>query len=154
MYVSSFTTHIDTNAVNKTHNRRQSDDKKSSQSFEVLSAKTPNKAPSLAKNQLPIDYVSNYKALNNKQLLEEQSAFKDAAKTKFTQLNSLSNAHSAYKDNTSIFSFLVKPKATLDQTPRLDRRLPPEAAKTQKNALASLMVNTYIANENYYKVTA
>jgi len=154
MFVSSYNTYIATNSSQKIEKERLETQKTSSTAFKSKLLKAESKDVVLANTKLPLNYISNYKALNNRQQIQEQNLAKSAEKTKFTKINSMTNAKVAYTENSTMFSFLVKPKTTLDQTPRLDTRLPTPALEGQENAKKNIMVNTYIANENYYKITA
>lgn len=157
MFVSSYSTFIDTSATKRIQNDKNNLEKKPKESFSKQLIETTGKDVILSKN-LPLNYISNYKAISNKQALEQQIQGRDEqqvrAKIKFTKLSAQSSAQVSYTDNSKIFSLRVPPKLTLDQTPKLNKKLPVEALKTQEGALKNLMVNTYVANENYYRITA
>ena len=53
-----------------------------------------------------------------------------------------------------MFSLFQKPHATLDQTPKLENTIPKEPSDIKELNMRHKMVNTYIANDNYYKITA
>jgi len=53
-----------------------------------------------------------------------------------------------------MFSLLVKPKQTINQTPKIDQKMPIEAQDAKESVIRSTMVNAYIANDNYYRITA
>lgn len=150
MFVSSYNTYVNVN--NSQRIEKKDTPQKQGESFaQTLSSKT---VPSLSlAPQLPVNYISNYKALSNQQKLQQDTE-QHKEKTKFTKINATVSAKEAYTDNSKIFSFLVRPKATLDQTPKIDKKLPQEIKEIKENNLRHTMVNTYLANENYYKITA
>ncbi len=151
MFVSSYNTYINPNSSDKVQKSREEESKKSSDSFSSKLLTKPAQNLSESSN-LPINYVSNYKVLNNQQKLYEETQNK--SKENFTKINALTNAKDAYSNNSKIFSLLIKPRATLDQTPQVDKRMPVNAQEGKAKSLRHAMINTYIANDNYYKITA
>ncbi|WP_455757800.1 hypothetical protein [Sulfurimonas sp.] len=164
MYVSSYSTYIQTNASDKTTKQRV---EKPSSEFKTFESKT-NKNDTVVsyKNpNLPVDYISKSQVLNNKQEVEYQKQqlqepnqnSANTTKEKINQFsghNSLINAKSAYESNSKMFSLFAKPHVALDQTPTIDKKLPKKAQDAKELSMKNLMVNTYIANDNYYQVTA
>lgn len=165
MFVSSYSTYINTNASDKIQKERSDAQKTITSSFEsALESQTVDKSLSIipARNQLPVNYISNYKALNNQQKLQREQTLegdipkettKSVAQTKFTALSTLQVAQVAYKENFQLFPLRTKPKVTLSQTPKLSSSDSKESLLQQKT-LRHIMVNTYIANDSYYKITA
>lgn len=151
MYVSSFNTYINSESTAKTHSNRGQEKKNSTESFETrLLSKTVKNVDSTPK--FPINYISNYKALNNQQKLQDNS--QNSEKTKFSKLEAEAEAKNAYSDNSKLFSLVLPPRATLDQTPTIDKKLPQNIQDIKEKNLRQTMVKTYISNENYYRVTA
>ncbi len=151
MFVSSYNTFIQTNTSQSNQRERVEKSKPSNNTFaskllqnEVLESKN-------TKN-IPISYISNYKAFSNKQKLED--TFEDINKEKYTQINSINSAKVAYADNSKIFSLFLEPKATQHQTPQIDDKLSSNLQELQKTNMRHKMVNTYIANDKYYQITA
>ena len=139
MFVSSYNTYINTyrTETNKHQNKEGS--------FSLKKGKTvltdlPAKYEEV---RLPFNYISHLKVLRNQQKLQEQT--QQSQKTKFAKVTTLKNAQVAYSENSTMFALLKKPKVPLG---RIHSSLPSNAGIKQ-NAL-----NTYIANDNYYKVTA
>ena len=153
MFVSSYSTYIDTNTTRRSQHERSESVKKPSVSFESKLLQTTPKDVVLG-SKLPLNYISNYKALNNQQKLEEKELTKNPAKMKFSKISSMNSAHIAYGNNSKMFSLIAKPKQTIDQTPRVDKNLPQEAQNIQGDIMKQKMINTYISNENYYHITA
>lgn len=153
MFVSSYSTYIDTSVTKKLQNDKASEPVKKTESF--ASKLLQNTSTSAFTNsKIPLNYISNYKALNNRQLLDSQENKQNSAKTKFSKLSAMSSSKVSYEANTKMFSFLVKPKSTIDQTPRVDKNLPPKAQESQESFMRVKMLNTYIANDNYFRITA
>ncbi len=151
MYVSSFSTYINSESSTRTQKSAPGNTKVNKETFEAkLLSKTVKNVDTSPK--FPINYISNYKALNNQQKLQENH--QNIAKEKFLKLEIQSSAKSAYSENSIIFSKIVPPKATLNQTPRIDKTLPKNIQDIKENNLRHTMVNTYISNESYYKITA
>ncbi|QSZ41134.1 hypothetical protein GJV85_03070 [Sulfurimonas aquatica] len=153
MFVSSYSTYIDTSSSTKAQ-KEKSEPLKLSSSFESKLLKNTTPDLVLPSKKLPVNYISNYKSLHNRQQFEQQSLNIDSSKAQFSKLNSMSGAQVAYAENSKMFSLLQKPKITLNQTPKLDSKLPQEAKKGQESIVRNSMVNTYIENDNYYKITA
>lgn len=157
MFVSSYSTFIDTSATKRIKNDKDELERKPKESFSQKLIETTGKDVLLSKN-LPLNYISNYKALNTKQLIEQQLQGRDEqqikAKIKFTKLSAQSNAQVSYTDNSKMFSLRIPPKLTLSQTPKLDKKLPAETVKAKESIMKNNMINTYVANDNYYRITA
>jgi len=153
MFVSSYSTYIDTTTTKRAQNERTDNAKKTSSSFD--SKLLPSAAKDVVLNsKLPLNYISHYKTLNNQQKLQEKELTQNPAKMKFTKISSMNSANVAYGDNSKMFSLIARPKQTIDQTPKLDKNLPQEAQNIQGNIMKQKMINTYISNENYYNITA
>jgi len=153
MYVSSFSAFAHADIAQKTQKKeiRQSKNNTHTNYAEKLHSQVSKS--SLQQTTLPINYISDYKVLSNQQKLLYDN--KNTQKTlKFFKVKALKNAHTAYSDNSKLFSFMIEPKQTLTQTSQVNRKLPSEFQKIQEKLLRTAMVNTYQANENYYKITS
>ena len=153
MFVSSYSTYIDTATTKRVTQERKDVEKKPSDSFGSKLLETSAKDVS-ANQKLPINYISNYKSLHNKQQLQEKTLSQNANSAKFSKLNSMSSAKVAYTDNSQMFALIQKPKQTIDQTPKISRYLPEKTQAKQEGIMKINMVNTYIANDNYYQITS
>ncbi len=151
MYISSFNTYINTESSTKVQKSAPNNTQKSQESFasNLLSKTVKNVNTS---SKFPINYISNYKALNNQQKLQENHP--NIAQEKFLKLEIKSSAKSAYSENSVRFSKIASAHATLNQTPRIDKTLPKEIQDIKENNLRHTMINTYVSNESYYKITA
>jgi len=151
MYVSSFNTYINTESTARTQQNKVQENKSSAKSFETkLLSKTVKNVDTSPK--FPINYISNYKSLNNQQKLQEN--LQSSEKTKFLKLEAEIEAKNAYTDNSKIFSLILAPRTTIDQTPKINKNLPQNIQDIKEENLRHTMVNTYVSNENYYKITA
>jgi hypothetical protein len=151
VYISSYNTYITANTADKIQRERGEESSKSSSSFsKKLSEQTIKVIDTSSK--FPINYISDYKVLNNQQRLKDDTLNKERAK--FSKVKTLINSKSAYTEGSKIFSLLLKPSATLNQTPQVDKKMPKDAQKAKETIMKHTMVNTYIANDNYYKLTA
>ena len=151
MFVSSYSTYINTGTSDKTNKLKIDNQKNVSKSFSSeLSKSTLLEAYS--SNKLPIDYVSNYKSFNNKQRLQQLVKSQNELDLKRTTV--INNAKTAYEDNSKMFSLLKKPTTTLNQIKKIDEKLPQNIQDIQKSNLKHTMVNTYIENDRYYQITA
>jgi len=151
MFVSSYNTYIATNPSDKSSTQRLESKSSSRESFESK-LKEYSLLESNSTQNLPINYISNYKAFSNKQKLQDD--FEDKETKKFTKINTLNSAKDAYGENSKLFSLFLEPKLTQSQTPQIDKSLPSELQSAQEKQLRHTMVNTYLANDNYYKITA
>ncbi len=155
MFVSSYSTHIQTNNSDKV--TKQALEKSYTESF---SSKIPSKVQtsSVINSNIPINYISQSLVLNNKQNLEDKkNEVKDKIKNdvnKFSKRNSLLNAKKSYEVNAKRFSLLSIPNITLNQTPLTQNTLPKEPQEIKELNLRHKMLNTYIANDKYFKVSA
>jgi len=152
MFVSSYSTYIDTNRLQKSQETQKEERKTDSSAFSKQFSVNPAKLPKSTGN-LPVNYISNYKVLNNQQKLQQDTQ-QNMQKLKFSKIKAFDSAKNAYSDNTKIFSLLIKPSATLDQTPRIDKKMPPKAQEAKEVIMKHEMVNTYLENDNYYRITA
>lgn len=165
MFVSSYNTYIQTDTSSRVQKQRedkqQGNGSESSFSSKFLN-KVEDKSPALFSSSLPIDYTkdSNYFANRFKvQVQEESKQDQELAKTEqstkaFSNVSISQNATVAYESNSKLFSLLRKPKVSLDQTPHTNSDLPQDIQSIQESNLRNIMVNTYLANDNYYKITA
>ncbi len=150
MFVSSFNTYISTNQPQKTQRDNTPKVKSTDESFSKY-LDSPVIESKNTKN-IPISYISNYKAFNNKQKLENQ--FKNPDGEKFSKINSQKNMQTAYDDNSKVFSLYLQPQQTLNQTPSIDNTLAPEVREIKEYNQRQNMLSAYAANNNYYLVTA
>ena len=152
MFVSSYNTYIGTNSSDKTNNKRIAENSKSASSSFKSELEKDTVLESKNIQNLPVNYISNYKSYSNKQKLQNQEQFQDVAK--YTKSKAIENAGVAYKDNSKMFSLFIEPKATQNQIPQIDKKLPNEIQELQKQNMRYKMVNTYLSNDKYYQITA
>lgn len=151
MFVSSFTTYTVPNITQKTQssNSVEKEREYSSRFKDKLSFSQTNevKSESVHNHKLQLDYISTPKSLQNQYKLQQQ--LRNTEQTKYKKMQTITNAKSEYTQNSSIFPFILKPKPfTLKQTPHTSTQ------ELKNPTLKAKMINTYIENENYYKITA
>ncbi|WP_321779011.1 hypothetical protein [Sulfurimonas sp.] len=151
MFVSSYSTYISTNNIQKTSTDKSESQNTPKISFESKLLQNTVLESSNTK-KFPINYISNYKTFSNKQKLED--SFENKIKDKYNKNKAVKNAQDAYADNSKIFSFLLEPKMTQNQTPMLNTTLPNNIQMLQEQKMRHKMVNTYISNDKYYQITA
>mgnify|MGYP000442045682 CR=1 FL=1 len=156
MFVSSYSTYIQTNSSDKTYRDRIEKPKVGQGSFSKELTKVSSELDT--KTSSPINYISQKQVLHNKQeLTRQENKLEDSIKdsiNKFTNQNSLLSSRSAYESNSKMFSLFKIPQVALNQTPSIDNTLPKEPRDIKELNMRHKMVNTYIANDNYYKITA
>lgn len=147
MFVSSYNTYLTQKPSTKIEENAQ---KKSTKDFLTQKQPFATQLPkgSSSYKEIPINYISNYKSLHNQQLLQQQNSLnKEYSKTKFSKINKMTKAENAYNENLQLFS-LQKPKIALVAEPKISKKL------EQNSAIKQKLINTYISNDNYYKITA
>jgi len=151
VFVSTYSTYIGSNSSNKTDSYKIKEPKSESESFsKELSSSAIVK--SHTNKNLPIDYISNYKSFNNQQKLQEQ--LQTQSELQLKHLTTTINAKAAYDGNITMFSLVRKPALPLNQTPKIDERLPRDIKEIKEKNLRHVMVNTYEANDRYFQITA
>jgi hypothetical protein len=150
MFVSSYSTYIDTTKINRLKKPINIQDKNLSEKF----SKELSKSIIIPKamQSLPIDYVSNNKTFQNQQKLNYN--FKNQDLAKFIKDSTQQNAKTSYKQNSKMFSLIQKPLGTLNQTPKIDKTLPSNLQELKKQFIRRDMINTYISNQSYYNLTS
>jgi len=145
MFVSTYSTYINRSSLEKSIKEKTESSNDSFSRFETkashLETKTPQNAASTF-HKLPLDYISEYKALSNQQKLHKELSQVPEGKNRFSKIRTLAQAQEAYMQNATLFVLSRKPKLSLDQTPSL-QDIPQDILKRK-------MISTYIANENYY----
>ncbi len=141
MFVSSYNTYVHPNSNDRTPKTKQN---KTAQTSETFATNFLN-APALPKKlafKTPINYLQSANAFNNKQKLQQDLALQQGLLNakRFNSSSAIKNAKSAYAANSTMFSIVPKPKQALTQTAII---------KHQQSA-----INTYLANDKYYQITA
>jgi len=164
MFVSSFSTYITNDNTQKVSKSRDESSKANSKLFQYSATESPTKF--LSTSNRPINYISQGQAQHNKQILQtKQEDIKNLQKENFVKteksVNSFNlhvtfkNAQTAYKANSIMFPRLRKPQTTtVNQNPKVDKELPQDIQKIKEQNIRHIMVNTYLANDNYYQITA
>ena len=152
MFVSSYSTYINDVNSKKIKQNTQKVEEKSNVNFSLTTPENQEILTSKVDIKTPINYISNYKSFANKQKLQYQQDIDDRTKElqekpveKFSKINTLANAKVSYEVNSKMFSLLKVPQPPIGQSKK-EEHIPTK--------LQQKMVNTYIDNENYYKITA
>lgn len=155
MFVSTYNTYV--SATNSTKDTKQSSSvNKEDTSFSSKFSQQTQAKSTLSPN-IPIDYVEKNKSFFTKLNLENQDndtkQLKEI-KQEFTSHKTLFNAKQAYSENAKIFSLIKLPQHTIDQIPKIDKKLPTDIQEIKEKKLRHIMVNTYIQNDRYFQITA
>lgn len=151
MFVSSYNTYISTNSTDRSQRTGASDSKKSDYSSASKYVDSPIVESKIAKN-IPISYISNYKAFNNKQRLLQQ--FNNPDGERFSKINTQQNMKTAYAENSKVFSLVQQPGLTLNQLNKIDAKLPKNIQELKDENMRRTMINAYISNDRYFDITA
>lgn len=151
MFVSSYSTYVNTSSSDRINRDRVEQQKYEQKSFssELSKSSTPS---SVTIKSFPVDYVINSKTFTNQYKLHEQLKTEDSEKLK--KISDMKNAQTAYNDNSTTFSLLIKPKISLKSVEQIDKKLPENIQKIVEDNLKRIMANTYVENDKYYQVTA
>jgi len=163
MFVSSYSTYIQSDISTKENRQRL--EKPSAESDFSSKLSKASSSVDFKSSVTPIDYISKSQAHTNKQEIAyqqeklknpESKILNDTKETlnKFTAHSSLTSAKNAYENINKAFTAFSKNTATLNQTPQMDNNLPEEAQEAKELSMRYKMVNTYISNDNYYRITA
>ena len=150
MFISSYSTYIDTSKTTRLKKDRDEKDKPFSANFSKELSKsiiTPRTVKSF-----PIDYISNYQTFRNQQKLNYN--FKNQDLAKFVKTSKQLNAQTSYKQNSRMFSLILKPLGTLNQTHKINTVLPNNFQELKKQFARKDMISTYTSNVSYFNITA
>ena len=159
MYVASYNTYIAPLNVSEQTEFKKTEKGRESSTFAL---ETKPDAPFLKPSTLPVDYVAKNSGFWQKYELQRQmqeqqkqgEKFQDATQL-FTRASTLQHAKEVYTHPLKTFSLYPKPHAkAIDQTPKIDERLSPQAHEFKELQMRRTMINTYVANDTYYKITA
>ncbi len=151
MFISTYSTYINTNTSEKTHKHRDDRFKVESEPFNIKQSQEQILKPTITKN-LPVDYVFNYKSFNNQLKLQEQ--IKDPNEIKFKKIKTINSAKEAYEENSKMFPLFKKPSSALTQPVKISKEMPQNIQQLKEDNLRHIMIDTYVANDKYYQVTA
>jgi len=142
MFIASYATYVPTVSTAKINSAKEKD-------FTPKTDISADKKSTPEKIETPLGLnktISSYNLYN-----KEKNRNLDL----YEKIKKFQNAQTAYKETTQPFSSMRKPKAPQQNSfSTLNLTLPQEAKNAQESLLKTKMVNTYIENDNYYKVTA
>jgi len=145
MYIASYVTYIPT-LTSTTNTQKNESSVSRSSSFSLDKKQTTQTQQNEIKNPLP-----KQKYLPNYNFLRQQTSYKDL--DTFGKVKNYQDAKTAYAENSRMYSLAQKPKNIISGT-KVDLQLPKEAIEAKESLSKKEMINTYIENERYYKVTA
>jgi len=156
MFVSSYTTFINTNSSNKTNKVKNDDNRGEIGSFSL----TKNPPQTINSEIAETTFSKNLYSINfyRVKYFIESSTQDDNFKNLTKSLNrtksyaTLTDAQNAYENIQKPFVKLPKRVTVLDLTPKPIPTFNDETNSIKNKNLKSKMVNTYIENDNYYKV--
>lgn len=157
MFVPAYTTLVQTNRSQEIAKQKVQKSQVPSQDF---STKLSNKVSShhLKSSSSVVIHDFNKNNLTTKQEILNQNTkdYKQVKETltKFNGQNSLVQAQNAYTNNSKMFSLIKIPTSPLNQKPSHETTLPREPKEIKEANVRYKMINTYIDNNNYYKITA
>lgn len=153
MFVSSYSTFLHTNAIDKNAKKDAPKELSPEKSF---STKSLDSSQNTTKPLIvtPVNYQSNHQFLKTKAKVQQQVE-QNTQPAKFTTMNSQIKASSAYTSNSTMFSLMPKSQPIVKHnTQEINQNLPQEVKDLKESFLKIKMVNTYISNNNYYQITA
>ncbi|MDD2906873.1 MAG: hypothetical protein WBK95_08105 [Sulfurimonas sp.] len=152
MFVSSYTTYVQTSTQNKPSQSKEYDSKNSSGFSTKLSQKTSE--TTFQKPAVALDYISKNNTFYTKLVLEknldEQSRETKELSNKFTQQSVLQDAKTAYSQAPKVTSFFREALNSFTKTQESESPISDQTQELQEKQMRKLMINTYTANENYY----
>ncbi|MDF1875008.1 hypothetical protein JHD48_04590 [Sulfurimonas sp. SAG-AH-194-I05] len=155
MFVSSYNTYIQTKSNEKTNEKQRKIENESFSSKIAKSLTSPTQKKLSTALQSEILNTSNtYNKVSIQNQKKSAGAQTEKSLNKFTASNTVLNAKNAYEENAQIRLNFRMPHAPLNQTPSLEKSLPQEPKEIIERNMRYKMVNTYISNDNYFKVTA
>ncbi|WP_373069350.1 hypothetical protein [Sulfurimonas sp.] len=156
MFVSTYSTYLNANSVNKSAKERELNSSSSSSKLFENALKTSTLSSNKPLVNIPVNYISHNKIMSTKERLNEQLKQNsiEANIQKFTNINSKIHAPSSYADNTKMFSLMLKEQQTLKGKDPINKDLPKEIQELKESNLRTTMVNTYLENDKYYRITA
>jgi len=146
MYVSSYNSYIPNISSSKTDSKEKKESKEieSSNSFSI----EKGRRSSLDEKNLPVK--QNYQTQYN--YFRDRTSYKEF--DTFDKIKKYNNAKEAYTENARLFSLTQKPKAVIGNITLPDRHLSKEVQETKAKLTKQKLINIYVENDNYYKVTA
>lgn len=155
MFVSTYSTYIQPNRIEKERQERLDISKEQKRLFPFSQMHLDaSKSEALLAKKFPVDYVSSFKALFNQNRLQQSGSFLQEEQKNFTQTLTRQHAQEAYLQNAAPFLLSKRPKLTLSQTPSLSMSDNSPLTQGKLKALRVKMIETYEQNDLYFKRSA
>jgi len=147
MFIRSYATYISPYpATKKTNFQKEENSVKNTTPFNLQKeAQTQAQQTDVSKSLQKEPVLSSYT------IFQQQKSNKDLQK--FNSIKSYKDAKVAYKENSFMYSLAQKPKNVIGGQ-QVDLQLPKEAQTLKESLSKREMINTYVENENYYRITA
>ncbi|QOP45166.1 hypothetical protein [Sulfurimonas paralvinellae] len=147
MFIASYATFIPTVATIKPNNSIKESFSHKSEPVLLSEQKPDNTETKLQPAPQPLSTAAKYSLLWQQ---EQNPNLQELEKVQKRQ-----KAKTAYKESVTPFSYMKKPKVPLQNSYfGLHSKFPKETQVVQHTFLKEKMLNTYIENDNYYRVTA
>ena len=164
MFVSSYSTYVSASTSDKTLKSREEGSQEKTKPFGSKITDASISKASLS-SSVPLNYISDEQTQHTKRMmslqgkeLEEKSKneFKktNEALTRFNSSATMQSANAAYSSNSTTYSLFKKVNSTINQTPRINSLEGKDVKEIKEQNMRDTMVNTYLANDKYYQVTA
>jgi len=139
MFVSSYNTYI--SKSNSQNVKQDSNHRNSSKEYSNKLFTIDNNIKNESVTTLPLNYISEYKSLSNQQKLVKKD---QSQENKYNKINTFVSAKKAYNENSISFTISYTPKPAISEINN----------NSILNVSTTQALNTYIENDNYYRVTA
>jgi len=148
MYVASYVSYVPTISSTKTNLQNSKEDSIASKKplFNVDTKQSNANSPERKQTQ-QTSYLSRYN------IFQKQEESQKDLQT-FGKIKNYNDAKVAYTESSQMFSLARKPKLAIGKNSSIDLNLPKEVQEVKNTLSKRKMVNTYIENDNYYKITA
>jgi hypothetical protein len=143
MYIASYSTYI--SPFTQTKRGLQKREEFSLESGSTFQNRLQNKEEVQNATLLPTLSLSKYTFSQQRETRNALSSFE--------KFKNYQDAQSAYQESSQFYSLAQKPKFSLS-TPVPTLKLPKEAQVAKETLSKQTMINTYIENDNYYRITA
>jgi hypothetical protein len=156
MFVSSYSTYIQTNSDSKSVKNRDAAYANSSNSTSKVYEQSVPDSPKKA--SFAVDYIAKNNSFYTKLFLEknqdEQSNQTKELTHKFIDQSTLQDAKKAYTQVPKMTSLFRETFIALNKMQQTESKPAQSSQDFKETKMRKLMINTYIANDNYYKITA
>jgi len=146
MFIHSYATYISPYTTTKATPQKEESTLKKSNSFSLKKADKEQNQPSVLKQALQKEalfpnYIFFQQQKSNKELVQ------------FGAIKKYQDAKSAYKENSKMYSLAQKPQNIISGIKK-DLIVTQNLQSIKESLTRKEMINTYVENETYYRITA